>query len=1128
MLAGKQNTPIVRHFGLQLVEHFIKFRWEELSDQQKEPLKTKALELIDQGTYDLLTEQVHIKDAVSRIIVELIKRLWPQLWADLFQNLYDICQHGMTQTELVLKVFLRLVEDVVAFQNVPAHRRREILQALTSTVPQLFQFFLQLLDAYRGSSASNKEGMLVCQSVLSTLTGFVDWVNISHITDDSGHMLRTLCEMLGDGNLQLHAAECLLLIVSRKGKVEDRKPILSLFSPVAMKAILDAAGAAARNLQDEHHYLFLKRLCQVLTEIGRQLCALWGQVGDISRPEEFDTYLKALLAFTQHPSQMLRSYTFSLWNAFIRHPKISQDPMLLSFLPQLLEACTTTLYKVGLPSQNNSPSCEYSRFDFDSDEDFLQFFARYRADTAEMIRSLTLLRPELTFSLASQWLQKELAKPVPADHPPYSLSSPEYLEWEAMTVFTESVMLRLFQSEKTLPDVNLGVQLLSQLLTYQNQDPLIQSCVLSCMSALFPFLRHSPATLPAVLEMIFGSVVFSLPGQTKSTRSRAVKNVRQHACSVLVKVCKEYPDILFPEFEHLYVCIKNIDADPDQLSQMERCILIEALIIVSNQFFDFERQSTFIAEVLAPVKQLWVSPEFTEAFSHPAKFMSYIGLDQEPVQPSSADRCGINRSHIMYCINMILACMKRTTWPADINVAERGGFVASKLEDGSMVLRNPATAHITQFLDNLLALIKTFCCLWLPEFMQLRHAEFTKAYDLQENERLAVLGIQPPCIDNTDSLVNKQPLERMQNFISVAYDNCFHILGNAGQCLGHEFYTWPNLAQVLVDSVFRNMEHLPDYRVKPIIRAFMKPFIVNCPKQYYSSTALPVLCGLCPAMYQRLSTKWVQINQRFEEGMVNDEDGAESQEVLEDQLTRQLTREYLELIGMVCVSRLSKAEVTEEVAMDEGEANTQFNRNDRTVSELGIICLRSEALFPSILLCVLSGLAWSDTMTCSKCAGLCWPLVKQLMLDGVMTKDGAVHVLRSVLAGLQTHGQHDTNQANLISLALTVYEEMRPQYPELKELLQTVPDCTPEAVQNFEKNFLQSVSPQKMPSEKKKKDMFKKLVSSIIGKDIGQLFKREVHYKTLPPMFKRRPRQQMDILEEGDANLCSLFKADDI
>ena len=56
----------------------------------------------------------------------------------------------------------------------------------------------------------------MCQSVLSTLTGFVDWVNISHITDDNGRLLQLLCEMLSDGNLQLHAAECLLLIVSRK------------------------------------------------------------------------------------------------------------------------------------------------------------------------------------------------------------------------------------------------------------------------------------------------------------------------------------------------------------------------------------------------------------------------------------------------------------------------------------------------------------------------------------------------------------------------------------------------------------------------------------------------------------------------------------------------------------------------------------------------------------------------------------------------------------------------------------------------------------------------------------------------------------------------------------------------
>lgn len=37
---------------------------------------------------------------------------------------------------------------------------------------------------------------------------------------------------------------------------------------------------------------------------------------------------------------------------------------------------------------------------------------------------------------------------------------------------------------------------------------------------------------------------------------------------------------------------------------------------------------------------------FFRAFSHPSKLMSYIGLNQKPVQPSSADTCGINRSHV--------------------------------------------------------------------------------------------------------------------------------------------------------------------------------------------------------------------------------------------------------------------------------------------------------------------------------------------------------------------------------------------------------------------------------------------------------------------------------------------------
>ncbi|KAG1652621.1 Exportin-5 [Nymphon striatum] len=98
-----------------------------------------------QGTHDILNEQTHIKDALSRIIVEMIKREWPQHWPDMLNELSNLCCAGETQTELVLLIFLRLAEDIVEFQNVQNQRRREIYQALTANINEIISFFLQKL-----------------------------------------------------------------------------------------------------------------------------------------------------------------------------------------------------------------------------------------------------------------------------------------------------------------------------------------------------------------------------------------------------------------------------------------------------------------------------------------------------------------------------------------------------------------------------------------------------------------------------------------------------------------------------------------------------------------------------------------------------------------------------------------------------------------------------------------------------------------------------------------------------------------------------------------------------------------------------------------------------------------------
>lgn len=44
--------------------------------------------------------------------------------------------------------------------------------------------------------------------------------------------------------------------------------------------------------------------------------------------------------------QVLSSYTLTLWSHFIRHEKISQDPVFQVVLPQLVESASKTLLKV--------------------------------------------------------------------------------------------------------------------------------------------------------------------------------------------------------------------------------------------------------------------------------------------------------------------------------------------------------------------------------------------------------------------------------------------------------------------------------------------------------------------------------------------------------------------------------------------------------------------------------------------------------------------------------------------------------------------------------------------------------------------------------------------------------------
>ncbi|CAB1338502.1 unnamed protein product [Coregonus sp. 'balchen'] len=710
----KEKCPFCVPCGLQLADKaqtaVNRFRWNNMPQQEKVQLKNCAMGLLSTGTYPILEEESHIKDVLARIIVEMIKREWPQHWPDMLKEMEALTSIGEAQTELVMLILLRLAEDVITFQTLPTQRRRDIQQTLTQNMESIFSFLLTILqlhvDEYRKlkkipgqelqlkrllcsvfcpstRSLSSLPTLLLPSSsllllpapsppgqakahcrvgvaALNTLAGYIDWVALAHLTNDNCRLLEILCLLLSETELQLEAAECLLIAISRKGKLEDRKPLMVLFDDVAMHYILSAAqsadGAATCNKSSptqpvaglvERHYTFLKRLCQVLCSLGSQLCFLVGSDVEVEVPANLSKYTEAFLAFTTHPSQFLRSST------------------------QIM---------------NDSPSCEYSRHDFDSDEDFNSFFNSFRAQQGEAVRNACRIVPLEGFQIAAEWLQYQISTPIDIGTTVSkmaeglcSILSPSAVQWDAMTFFTESVVGQMFKNVEVekLP-VDQGIELLQAVLNYNTQDPLILSCVLTNLSSLFPFVTHRPHFLPQVLYKLFASITFEVVEESKAPRTRAVKNVRRHACSSIIKMSRDYPWFILPCFDILYNQVKKLFSNEALLTQMEKCALIEALVLISNHV-------------------LW----------DPALFLAFVGADQL-VAEGTDHTTGINRSRLSFCVYTILGVVKRARWPADLEEAKAGGFVVGYTPTGAPIYRNPCTSQVLAMLPNLLALIRAY------------------------------------------------------------------------------------------------------------------------------------------------------------------------------------------------------------------------------------------------------------------------------------------------------------------------------------------------------------------------------------------------------------------------------------
>lgn len=1238
LAAGNQHSPISRHFGLQLMEHTVKYRWTQISQQEKIFIKENAMKLLAAGGAGV---EPHMKDALSRVIVEMVKREWPQQWPGLLAELSEACSFGETQTELVLLVFLRLVEDVALLQTLESNqRRKDIYQALTTNMALIFEFFLRLIElhvqrfracgmensAQGGTAAQAAANGRVVQVVLLTLTGFVEWVAMAHIMAQNGRLLHILCLLLNDTAFQYAAAECLSQIVNRKGKLEERKPLLILFSDEAIQYLYSSAKNTSSNVVDDQLYLFKKKLSQVLCGLCTQLCSLWGKDG-LGRPMNFCVFLDAVLEFSAHPSLVLAHLANPLWNSMLKHDHISRDAVFISYIPRWLEYTAPRIVRVSYyggangAGEGRSPASSfyYHRVDFDSEEEYGAYFHRARSDFLDSFRQATCVAPIVMFTYVENWLMRCLQSPLSipttvasttttssSPSPPLPSSSPphknnpnsNYLEWEAVSTFLDSVLSRVLQAPER-PSIAAGLRLLQLCLNFQAGDPLILSTLLTCISALFVFLSMSSgqiastaagsaiaisgaALLPQVLDKIFSTLIYSPAGETIENRSRVVKSVRRHAASLMVKIGNKYPLLLLPVFEQIRATVAALcrqQEGPGHLSMLERVTLQEALLLISNHFGDYERQARFVGEVMESSAGDWRCMVQAGVFKGAVEFMAFVGLDKpsdiscprksssggmrSSSPPTSTIDFGENRSKLISAVNLLLGAVKRCAWPDDPERATRGGFVVAMTESGNPICRNPAAPHVVPLLPHILSLCKIFNEMFTPEAHALLNRHYKGCLNMNELDRGVLLGIightpnygtglgsplSMMAMNDADAQsANATPIERIQRYLITLHENCYHLMGSVGPSLGRDLYTLPDLGPAVVGSVLQCLQYIPDFRLRPIIRVFLKPFIYSCPQIFYEPVLLPIVAHIAPIMLQRLHTNWQHVSQLVAQQAQHDNDtdgNTDTQEVLDDILTRALTREYLELLKVALVGGSLTPEPNPDAmdaedirtTVDSGSVATptvnsgggRSNLTAEVISDLGGLLLRSEQTCQSLIMAVLGALSWIDSISSLKATFLTGSIVRFLHVDGTLNSGMASHVMMTILRALNEHGQHEANQGSLLTLGAQLYELLRPQHPAVMAVLQQIPGVNPLDLQKLDERIAASTaaggtvkSGNKV--EKVKKDLFKKITSHLIGRSVGQLFKKDVKIYDLPQLAF--PLKQQSCQKEVVADLRNLYNA---
>lgn len=1152
IINGKQfNTPI-QHFGLQLIESGVKLHWRNIDKTTRDALKTFLESLLITSTnnhngsinslehnnindyrFDNHTTPRPIFDGLSKCFCEVIKREWPHDWPDLLVKLLSI-----KRSKSVLFILWRLAEDIGVFNEPPnTTRRREITNGLVAAINDIY--------LYIGDCIHSHEYDLI-STAMQCLTGFISWSPINH------ELMRFLCQILSTSidqpqqnalndtiALKNLACDSLIVCLDRKHvKVDSKDAVQSLFEfDDNLRCLITTLNYAFTLTDYNQKTLELqKKICRVLSTLIKYI-----QTVPADKARNLEELYATMKMVSNHPSITFSREGIHFWlRVLTNNTKKSNYNITDDLIVSLLLNCANKLVRVSYDSKVYG-------FDFDCQQDFDHFQNQYRVDVGDLCRALTVQNERICYELVSTSLAKCLQQ-----------QNSNLNEWEALASLAAAVCSRITKPEVYAPD---GTQLTRRLIIFIGQTlarasdishgsngetngtiPDLLSSQISCLSALMIFLPHWHQTNLDLTQEIFNKLLllaFHRPDKANTIISartmdeatiKGYRSLARHAAAAFVRVCQNHSTILLNMSGFLKSSIDTLSATFNDIPySLEKCQLYEGLLLLCNEESDPKERSKFILELFESIK--W----FKDYKLNCDQFIEFVGLDrpedinsqtgivnnlhdgaisQAIPTPQHLKISWLNRVKLNYVVTLINGITKR---------------VKSKEE---------LLPGLLAFVEPMLNIIFTMNTVWLPE-MQAKCCEeyksvlFANINNMYKQQILDTVLVSPKpsaAINIQDLSSNISPSrsnqigsefsgrttkQYLELFSWHFYETLVTTVGLIITKASPEIFTYIN---VQWQSALACAELLPPLKLRKLTKHFVMPLVTSCSsdQNLIQQSLLPLLSSFLPFMFNRLNEQWKKVSadsvingSASVEDSKTDKSQVLADEMVQDQLLRNLSRDFIDLMYMILLEENSTSPseknadttnvlspsnsrgdlVDDSVMMTEGPRDTTGQRNNQQqqdalrISLLGLNLLSARPDF--VIIVMASTLNWSDSALNTKSIVVNTQLLKHILSDNLIkTMDEAALLFGNIITSLGMFGEHEQNLSGLLQLFYILYENLSKKISNFHLHLEKITTISSATFKRFDEDNLKL-------SEKNRKIAVRKLLDKLIGKNIGQVYKLE-------------------------------------